>query len=223
MKTDLNYVLLMGALRTGDDEQMRACLRDGADPCALYGDGKVERPFIHIVAAEGSMVSIMTCIELGAEVNCTAPDGETVLTAAIKGNKLANASALLLSGADVNMQKTPDVSATNLYTAVSEDLRAGQVSRTRLLIDHGADPKQVMVFGEGARGTVRDYLATYEEDPERGMIAHALRLMLKNAGGIDEIPPPPPEAPRPEDAIARVKAEFARQQKADTGKFRIGK
>lgn len=92
--------LLFRTCSSGDIEQTRALLNDGANPNAREQQG--ETPLMY-AAVEDRTEIINVLIDHGAEVNALSLDFETALSRAVGMSRLASVTLLLDRGADIEL------------------------------------------------------------------------------------------------------------------------
>ena len=163
-----------GASRAEMLEEAEALVR-AAGPAALKWKGENREPLMCLAASAGAEDLVAWLIELGADVNDSAPTSLVPpLVHAADGGHGAMVRMLLAAGADVNAQ--PKMKRTALIAAVDY----GDPDLVSLLLDAGADaailPADRRSARERARGPsadeIRAMLDAAKPVPEKGVGSH---------------------------------------------------
>ena len=164
---DVFDLQLFTAAATGDHSFIKFLVRLGVDVNKRDENGNTPRM---ISSMNGQNQCLSACIEAGADVNSTNDDGDTTLISAAKLGHKECVSALILAGADVNaigqrnntalmwasddyeslaalIQAGADVNLKNVngYTGLKVATVAGNIKCVRLLIQAGADTKNILI------------------------------------------------------------------------------
>jgi ankyrin repeat protein len=122
---------LVDAAKAGDQETLRALLKEGADVNIAQADGATA---LHWAAHRDDLTSVKLLIGEGAKVNASNDYGVTALSLACTNANAPIVETLLQAGADPNSAQW--TGETVLMTCA----RTGDAAAVKSLLTHGADP-----------------------------------------------------------------------------------